>query len=53
MYKNSLYKILNSICTITFLFVLNGLQSKYLLLVLSDINNVPQLFEQNKCYYVR
>ncbi len=53
MYKKSLYKTLNSICTRTFFFVINEIQSKYFLLVHSYINNVPQLFEQNICYYVR
>ncbi len=53
MYKKSLYKTLNSIRTRTLFFVINGIQSKYVLLVHSYINNVPQLFEQNICYYVR
>ncbi len=51
MYKKSQYLTLNSICTRTFFFVINGIQSKYFLLVHSYINNVPQLFEQNICYF--
>ncbi len=34
-------------------FVIDGIQSKYSLLVHSYINNVPQLFEQNVYYCVR
>ncbi len=41
MYKKSLYKTLNSMCTRTFFFVINGIKSKYFLLVHSYINNVP------------
>ncbi len=47
-----MYKTLNSMCTRTFFFVINGIQSKYFLLVHSCINNVPLLFEQNICYYL-
>ncbi len=53
MYKKSSYQTLNPICTRPFFFVINGTQSKYFLLVHSYTNNVPQLFEQHICYFVR
>ncbi len=53
MYKKSFYKTLNSICTRTFFFVINRIQSMYVLIVYSYINNVPYLFERNIYYFVR
>ncbi len=46
MYKKSLYKILNSICTRTVFFVINGIQSKFFYYC-TVIPTMSQLFEQN------
>ncbi len=53
MYKKSLYKHIEFYMHKNLFLVINGIQSKYFLLVHSYINNVLHIFEQNIYYYVR